>query len=215
MVKKPIGYVYFVRCPVNGLIKIGWSGTFPNRRLSELRSGCPVPLEPVATMPGSMMDERDLHRRFHSDRSHDEWFRPSKDLDELIADADEWVDVSPHVLSPPAPTSEPRSTTKLADWALTTRLTVRGVTRFVSEWCELTGLSPQAIKVRLRVRSGVDDIFGFEGPSLILVTYGQDSKIDRETRRKNAQWKRALTPLEWLTYIHWDAKEHDADELAS
>lgn len=72
VVDVPEGWVYFIR--KGGLVKIGWSSQ-PSVRFKQLR-----PDEVLATMPGSMRDERDLHGAFSHLREHGEWFRPEPDL---------------------------------------------------------------------------------------------------------------------------------------
>lgn len=83
------GFVYFAqgvlraRCigisPRDGLIKIGWTVN-PTDRLETLQSMSPVILRILATMPGSMRTEQELHQRFGVHRRHGEWFEPADDL---------------------------------------------------------------------------------------------------------------------------------------
>lgn len=76
--------VYFIR-PVGaeGPVKIGFSAN-PRLRLSHLLHWSPVPLEIVATMPGSRELERRIHAKFRHLHSHKEWFLPAPELSEAI-----------------------------------------------------------------------------------------------------------------------------------
>jgi hypothetical protein len=85
------GYVYFVRCPLNGYIKIGYSWENPESRFRAIVISSPVPVERFAIMEGSKRTELDYHGRFAEYRDHAEWFKPSQELDTLIAqEAEEW-----------------------------------------------------------------------------------------------------------------------------
>lgn len=61
-------------------VKIGWTAGATRKRLRELQSCSPSPLRALATIPGPMCLERDLHRRFDALRLHGEWFRLVEDL---------------------------------------------------------------------------------------------------------------------------------------
>lgn len=76
--------IYFVR-PVgmDGPVKIGCSKE-PLRRALQLSIWCPFKLEVVHSMPGTLADERALHRHFSADLLHNEWFKPSDRLCALI-----------------------------------------------------------------------------------------------------------------------------------
>jgi hypothetical protein len=65
--------VYFVRAHRMPLVKIGWSSGV-RKRIDELQTCCPFPLELVAQVPGSIQLEQSLHRRFSSSRMRAEWF---------------------------------------------------------------------------------------------------------------------------------------------
>jgi hypothetical protein len=68
---------YFIQSPEGGPIKIGVSST-PRRRLKQLQTGSPVPLEIVGLIDGNVEDE--LHRQFAQCRKHGEWFDPTPEL---------------------------------------------------------------------------------------------------------------------------------------
>ncbi len=75
----PVAGVYFVRCAITGLVKIGVSNNIA-RRVKGLRSHSPVPLELVGWTHGDIGTERALHKRFAKYRAHGEWFRPHRDV---------------------------------------------------------------------------------------------------------------------------------------
>lgn len=68
------GYVYFIKpIGLDGPIKIGWA-VDPERRLRDMATGSPFPLEIIGVVRGEMSDERALHRHFDAFRYHREWF---------------------------------------------------------------------------------------------------------------------------------------------
>ena len=76
-----VSLVYFVRCGLQGPIKIGLAkdGNIA-RRLCSLQSGNHEPLHVIAYTPGDRTTERDLHRRFRPSRVINEWFEPTEEL---------------------------------------------------------------------------------------------------------------------------------------
>lgn len=82
---RPSGAVYFVRCSVGRLVKIGKASDL-GARLSQLRNGCPFDLKLVAWFwtDDPTRVEAMLHSAFAEDRDRGEWFRPSERMDELI-----------------------------------------------------------------------------------------------------------------------------------
>jgi hypothetical protein len=86
------GYVYFVRCVLNGYIKIGYSWGDPESRFQMIQVHSPVPVERHAIMEGSQRIEFDLHCRFWEHRDHAEWFKPNPELEAFIAEyTEEWL----------------------------------------------------------------------------------------------------------------------------
>lgn len=69
-----IGYVYAIREPLGGPIKIGWSKD-PNRRCEDIQNACPYELRLIGAVPGSRSDEKRLHAALGNHRLHGEWFR--------------------------------------------------------------------------------------------------------------------------------------------
>ena len=75
------GSVYLVSAPQQGLVKIGQALNV-GARLSSLKTGSPVPLELLATIPirPPYTLEMDLHARFSHLRHHGEWFADSPEI---------------------------------------------------------------------------------------------------------------------------------------
>lgn len=69
--------VYFVEATRSDLVKIGKADRLRSRYLG-LVTMSPEPLRLLAIKPGGFADERELHKRFASDRAHGEWFRISR-----------------------------------------------------------------------------------------------------------------------------------------
>lgn len=79
-----MGYVYFVRAALVGLIKIGYTGEAPDLRFFGLDGASPVPLERIGIISGDRRKERQLHIRFAHLRERGEWFRPEAELLDFI-----------------------------------------------------------------------------------------------------------------------------------
>lgn len=75
--------IYFIQCGENGLIKIGYSYS-PEKRLSELQTGSPIPLKILTTIPGDIDSEFKLHKQFDDFRANGEWFYPVKPVLDFI-----------------------------------------------------------------------------------------------------------------------------------
>ena len=77
--------IYFAHAPALDLVKIGFTGGNPVRRVTMLRTGCPCDLILLATMDGDEATERQLHAQFADYRSRGEWFYFCRPLRELVA----------------------------------------------------------------------------------------------------------------------------------
>jgi hypothetical protein len=78
------GFTYFIRAvhPI-ARIKIGTARN-PARRLSELQTSSPTPLELLKVIPGGRAMEAAWHRRFDDLRRHLEWFDQTDELLDAI-----------------------------------------------------------------------------------------------------------------------------------
>lgn len=65
-------------------VKIGFANDVHGRR-STLQTSSPYALEVLVAMKGAKADERELHRRFATDRIRGEWFRRSAAVEEFIS----------------------------------------------------------------------------------------------------------------------------------
>src|SRR3990167_2997040 len=65
-------------------VKIGWSAD-PCRRVSKISSDNPHECRLVGVIPGSIIDERNLHTRFEALRVRREWFRNEGIVAEFVA----------------------------------------------------------------------------------------------------------------------------------
>lgn len=91
-----VRFVYFAQCGKDGPIKIGVSG-HPLARVADIQGGNPETVTLLATIVGSALDERRIHRQFESTRIRGEWFAASPELIAFIA-----------ALASPAPKPKPR-----------------------------------------------------------------------------------------------------------
>lgn len=80
--------VYFIAAVGTDLVKIGHSANI-TVRMRSLACSSPVALVLLASMPGGVAEEAKLHEILSEYRSHGEWFRRTKMLDDLIAAADQ------------------------------------------------------------------------------------------------------------------------------
>ena len=70
------GYVYFIQAESNRLIKIGFSGDYPDKRLASHRVSSPSRLIRLGYLKAAPVVERQVHKVFSAFRSHGEWFYP-------------------------------------------------------------------------------------------------------------------------------------------
>lgn len=73
------GRIYFIYDQSRQAIKIGYS-TSPKSRLADLQTANATRLKLVATIPGDMRKERELHEHFAAHRLEGEWFALHDDL---------------------------------------------------------------------------------------------------------------------------------------
>lgn len=87
------GHVYFVLAREQNLVKIGYTDKDPYLRLSALRTGSPVKLEPAYLIAAHPCLERALHRRFRAYRSHLEWFHLVEPIHQFMSESGTpWMD---------------------------------------------------------------------------------------------------------------------------
>ena len=86
------GYTYFVRR--GDLIKIGHSAV-PKDRMTALQCNFPEPLEVLAIVSNTFIDEPTAHKKFDHLRVRGEWFRAAPDLLEFITQVKAEADRAP------------------------------------------------------------------------------------------------------------------------
>lgn len=68
-------FVYFIKVTGRNIVKIGYTTTHPETRLSKLQTSCPYPLELIAAIANCRRsDERAHHDFFAEERVNGEWF---------------------------------------------------------------------------------------------------------------------------------------------
>lgn len=81
LARKRVGLVYFLRA--GDFVKIGYTNNL-DRRMTDLRTGMPLPIELIGVRIASRLVEGELHRRFEHLRTFGEWFVGEA---ELLAEA--------------------------------------------------------------------------------------------------------------------------------
>ena len=76
-------FVYFIQAGEGGPVKIGWSSNI-KVRMESAQVDNPEPLALLAYVPGGPEIEARLHHRFREAHLRGEWFRPVRDLLDLI-----------------------------------------------------------------------------------------------------------------------------------
>ncbi|TXM53607.1 GIY-YIG nuclease family protein [Methylobacterium sp. WL120] len=71
--RRPDGSIYAIG--YDDKVKIGWSAVPPRQRMATLQIGCPEDLILFGSRPGTVAEERQLHREFAHLRIRGEWFR--------------------------------------------------------------------------------------------------------------------------------------------
>ena len=77
-------HLYFIQCEVTGIIKIGRSDN-PERRFRNIQSYSPTKLILRLVLANKGYIEHYLHDVFKEHHAHDEWFHPSKELEDFIS----------------------------------------------------------------------------------------------------------------------------------
>jgi hypothetical protein len=78
------GRVYFIEAVGAERIKIGWTAGDPRTRLDSIATGSPFPLRILAHLKGTQKIEQWMHRACKEAHAHNEWFRATPELRELI-----------------------------------------------------------------------------------------------------------------------------------
>lgn len=70
-------HIYFLRG--HGHVKVGTTRK-PDKRITEIQVSSPVPLDVMLVVPGDVILERRIHRRFRHLRRHGEWFKAAPEF---------------------------------------------------------------------------------------------------------------------------------------
>lgn len=75
--------IYFIEAVGAGRIKIGYTNDGLKARIADLSTASAFPLRVLATSPGSLKLERELHLAFRNYRARREWFHANETLVDL------------------------------------------------------------------------------------------------------------------------------------
>lgn len=79
---KSEGLIYFIgaseQAEAPRWIKVGFTAGDPRARLRAMQTGCPLELVLIASIPGPMKAETEMHEVFADERVRGEWFRASE-----------------------------------------------------------------------------------------------------------------------------------------
>ena len=68
--------IYFIQQGTSGPIKIGYTENNVNERIKSLQTGNPTPLKLIGYIPGTVEDEKAIHKMFENFNIQNEWFQP-------------------------------------------------------------------------------------------------------------------------------------------
>jgi hypothetical protein len=76
-------YVLRVQNQRKGFLKIGTTET-PARRMRDIQTNCPFDLSLVSLRPGTIKEEREIHRKLREYKTRGEWFEDTKEVREFL-----------------------------------------------------------------------------------------------------------------------------------
>ena len=79
------GFLYFVEDPASDAVKIGWTVNSVRRRLSQLQTGNPNPLNLLGIIKGPKKLEDEWQDKFSASFIRGDWFNDSKELRAAIS----------------------------------------------------------------------------------------------------------------------------------
>lgn len=82
--KKANGQIYFVLARKANLLKIGFTARQVSTRIDELQTTCGERLELLGSIPGTEIEEDNLHFRFRDQRTYGEWFSFDGELVDFV-----------------------------------------------------------------------------------------------------------------------------------
>lgn len=78
------GVIYFALAESVNRIKIGHSASNVEKRIRALQTQSPVEITLLGYIPGTVLDEQNLHIKFDKFRVHHEWFNASKEIMDFV-----------------------------------------------------------------------------------------------------------------------------------
>lgn len=78
--------IYFIRKSVDGPIKVGYTAASAQTRMAQLQVGHHEKLYLLGTIPGTISDEKSIHKELCEYRLEGEWFESKAELLETIND---------------------------------------------------------------------------------------------------------------------------------
>lgn len=101
-------YIYFIQPLTGGPIKIG-SALNVAQRIKELQTGSAAPLCLLASITGTVKEERALHRQLKEYRLSGEWFSPGEEVLAAVQAAKDGREISEIILKDDRPSWAPRT----------------------------------------------------------------------------------------------------------
>ena len=88
--------LYLIKCSGNNFCKIGYS-TNPKNRLNQLQTGSAFSVNLLASLEGTMEDERNLHKKFKNFKLKGEWFDYCTEIKEYF-NVEDQIKMYPEIL---------------------------------------------------------------------------------------------------------------------
>lgn len=82
--EKQSGYIYFLLAEKLDAVKIGFTRGDIKKRLLFAHTWSPYDFDVLKVIKGTMVEEVQLHKRFHKDKIQREWFNYSDELKDYI-----------------------------------------------------------------------------------------------------------------------------------
>lgn len=81
---KRSGFIYFLLSEKFDAVKIGFTRSNIEKRLKYAATWYPYDYDMIKLIEGTMLEERNIHKRFVKDKIRGEWFHYSAELKEYI-----------------------------------------------------------------------------------------------------------------------------------
>lgn len=82
---KQSGFIYFLLAEGTDAVKIGYTHDFEMKsRMQQYHCHSPYNFDLLKILPGTMIEERNIHKRFVKLKIRGEWFKYTEELKEFI-----------------------------------------------------------------------------------------------------------------------------------